>query len=210
MKKLAIAALLLFVACRSGNPPILLPHPAPEDKGLARERWMYELRAYPFDEIPADGRRNALELVKRSAELEAATDPTGSMVWKAIGPLPVDTNWPWGAATGRVKAIAISPANPSLILVGSSGGGIWRSIDGGRSFKPVSDTQADLAVGSIAFAPSNPNIVYAGMGSEFLGTGVLRSDDAGATWRHVSDNTYGTRGQAPRIVVDQIGRASGR
>ena len=203
MKKLALAALLLFAACRSGEPPILLPHPAPENKGLERDRWFYEMRAYPFDEIPADGRRNALEFVNRRAEdLVNATDPAQTMVWKPLGPMPVQTNWPWAAATGRVKALAISPANPNLILSGASGGGIWRSTDGGRHFAPVSDTQADLAVGAIAFAPSNPNIVYAAMGSEFLGTGVLRSDDAGATWRHVSDNTFGTRGQSPRIVVD--------
>lgn len=203
MRKLLLAVLFLAAACRSGNPPLLLPHPAPENKGVEREKWLYELRAYPFDEIPADGRRNALrEVMARAARFENATDPASAMIWKPIGPLPVATNWPWGAATGRVKSIAISPADPSLILVGSSGGGIWRSTDAGRNFVPVSDTHADLAVGAIAFAPSNPRIVYAAMGSEFLGTGVLRSDDAGITWRLVSGSTYGTLGQAPRMIVD--------
>jgi hypothetical protein len=69
-----------------------------------------------------------------------------------------------GLTSGRVNAIAVSPANPSLVLAGSSTGGIWRSTDSGESFVPVSDDQVDLTVGSIVFSRSNPIIAYAGMG----------------------------------------------
>lgn len=200
------SALLLLAACHTPTPPIVNPHPAPHDMGLRRDRWMFEQRAYPFGSIPADGRRKALAEVERTriAVNAVASDASSAAVWRSIGPEPVRTKWPWGAATGRVKALAVSPASSDIVLAGSSGGGIWRSTDGGRNFDPVSDDQADLAVGAIAFAPSSPNIVYAAMGSDFLGTGLLRSDDAGMHWRLVSGNTFGPRGTTPRLIVDPL------
>ncbi len=198
MRKLILAAALLLAACRTNAPVV----PPPVDKGEARERWLYEQRAYPFDSIPADGRRNALRAVERQRiGVEAIDTDAAASTWRAIGPLPVLVDWPWVAATGRVKALAVSRANPGIVLAGSSSGGIWRSADGGRNFTPVSDDHADLAVGAIAFATSSPDRVYATMGSDFLGTGVLRSEDAGRTWRHVSGATYGTRGTATHIVI---------
>ncbi|HEX6640630.1 MAG TPA: hypothetical protein VF215_05930 [Thermoanaerobaculia bacterium] len=201
MKKLLLLALACAVlGCRSAVP---LEPPEPEDKGEARERWFYEQRAYPFDAIPADARRAALAQLQRERP-SIASEAAATSTWRVIGPQPVGTRWPWSAATGRVKALAISPANPDIVLAGSSSGGIWRSIDRGQTFVPVTDDQADLAVGSIAFAPSDPNIVFAAMGSDFLGTGVLRSDDAGAHWHLVSGASYGTRGTAPRMIVDPV------
>src|SRR5207253_6381536 len=84
-------------------------------------------------------------------------------------------------------------------------GGIWRSTDGGASFAAVSDDQVDLAVGSLAFARSNPAIVFAGMGdskSGYLGSGVLKSTDAGQTWARVSNATLPTPGTTTKIDVD--------
>lgn len=204
MRRLLAVALFLAASCRTATPPFPTP-PEPQDKGRLRERWLFEQRAYPFGSIPSDARRRALDEVRRfrpRSEGEEQSAGVTAASWRPIGPQPVDTYWPWGAASGRVKALAVSPADPSVLLAGSSSGGIWRSTDGGAHFSPVSDDQADLAVGSISFAPSNPQIVYAAMGSEFLGTGVLRSDDGGASWRLVSDSSYGALGTAPRIVID--------
>jgi len=202
MRTLLAAVALLFTACHTAAPPL----PRPVEQGEARERWFYEQRAYPFDAIPADGRRNALREVERMRVAsdtidDAIATQAAATKWRAIGPLPVHVDWPWVEATGRVKALAVSSANPDIVLAGASSGGIWRSTDAGRHFAPVSDDHADLAVGAIAFAPSNPNLVYATMGSDFLGTGVLRSDDAGQHWRVVSGPTFGTRGATTRIVI---------
>ncbi len=204
--KTLLFTILFCAACRTAPTPIVNPHPPPQDLGARRERWMYEQRAYPFGTIPADGRRRALAMAERfrPASNAVQSDGVAQARWRSIGPQPVQTNWLWGAATGRVKAIAISPLDPDIVLAGSSSGGIWRSSDAGRTFAPVSDEHADLAVGAIAFAPSAPNIVYAAMGSDFLGTGMLRSDDAGAHWRLVSGSTYGTRGATPRLLVDPL------
>jgi photosystem II stability/assembly factor-like uncharacterized protein len=95
-----------------------------------------------------------------------------------------------GLVSGRIDTIAISPADPNIVLVGGGTGGIWRSEDAGNNFVQVTDDQIDLAVGSIAFSQSDPSIVYAGMGSgnAYLGIGVLKSTDAGRTWNRVDVN----------------------
>lgn len=201
MKKLVLVLVSAVLACQTAT--TFPPPPAPHDKGQARARWFYEQRAYPFGEIPTDARRTAFAQVREAADRSISTEAAASVSrWREIGPKPVATNWPWGAATGRVKALAISPADPNIVIAGSSSGGIWRSTNAGVNFTPVTDGHADLAVGSIAFSPSHPHIVYAAMGSDFLGTGVLRSDNAGASWRLVSGSTYATKGTAPRTVVD--------
>lgn len=204
MRRLLVLA-LLALACSTArkSPP---PAPDPEDLAERRERWFFSQRAYPFDTIPADLRRNALAQVARESR-ERLVDTSSSAAfepyWRSIGPEPVHTEWSWDAANGRVVSLAIAPTDANVILAGSSTGGIWRSIDGGAHFTPVSDSQADLAVGEIAFAPSSPNIVYAAMGNDFLGSGMLRSDDAGAHWRLVSDASYGTLGSSPHLVIDR-------
>lgn len=193
--------LLLLVSCRTYGPPPSFP---PHEKGGARARWMYEQRAYPFDAVPREARRQAWEEAVR-VRLRAVPSAIGAApvpYWRPIGPLPVRVDWPWKTATGRVKALAVSPIDPGLVLVGASSGGIWRSNDSGASFTPVTDEHVDLSVGAIAFAPSDPRVVYAAMGSDFLGTGVLRSADAGATWQLVSGPTFAPRGTAIRVVVD--------
>jgi photosystem II stability/assembly factor-like uncharacterized protein len=125
-------------------------------------------------------------------------------VWAAIGPKPTSTTAKWGVSSGRINAVAVSPADAQVVLAGSSTGGIWRSTDGGANFVPVSDDQADLAVGWLVFAPSNPSIVYAGMGdmdSSYLGSGVLKSTNGGQTWARVSNQTL-PDGVTARMGVD--------
>jgi photosystem II stability/assembly factor-like uncharacterized protein len=89
-----------------------------------------------------------------------------------------------------------------IVLIGGSEGGIWRSTDAGQNFTPVSDDQLDLSVGSIAFSSSQPSLAYAGMGGDFLATGVLKSTDSGLTWKRVSDRTLPSPGFISKIAVD--------
>ncbi|MBV9211418.1 MAG: hypothetical protein JOZ52_12345, partial [Acidobacteria bacterium] len=167
-----------------------------------RERWFIEQRMYPFDKIPDDARHNAW-LSRPAEDRTAAAQP----YWKSIGPAPTTSAFPnnWGVTSGRINAIAVSPANQQIVLIGAATGGVWRSTDGGVNFIPVTDNQVDLAVGSIAFAPSDANIVYAGMGDKdqgYLGSGVLKSTDGGQTWTRVSDSTLPSPGRISKIEVD--------
>ncbi len=174
----------------------------PEGRG----DWFYSQRAYPFDELPANARQSAWELVsRRGIELEAITT-ADTKTWQPIGPAPTLPGFGnWGVTAGRINAIAVSPSSSQIVLIGSSTGGIWRSNNAGASFSPVTDGEVDLAVGSIVFAPSNPTVVYAGMGDPklgYLGSGVLKSTNSGSTWTKVSNNTLPSPGTVAKIEVD--------
>lgn len=105
-----------------------------------------------------------------------------AMKWRCIGP-------PRG---GRVVAVAGDPLNPAVFYFGACAGGVWKTTDAGITWKNVSDGFfKTAAVGAIAVAPSDPNVIYAGMGEATIrldvshGDGVYKSTDAGQTWTHV-------------------------
>jgi len=81
----------------------------------------------------------------------------------------------------------ISPADPNTIFVGTAGGGVWKSADGGTSWATTTDNQASLAIGAMAIAPTTPYTVYAltgegnFSGDSYYGAGLLRSADGGAS-----------------------------
>ncbi len=181
------------------------PEAGTEEDPDARAKWFMEQRMYPFDSIPASARRRAFEEVL--ARGKGLGPKAAGTTWQSIGPLPTTSAFPnnGGFTSGRINAIAVSPANAQVLLVGSATGGIWRSADGGTTFAPVSDTQADLAVASIAFAVNDPNTVYAAMGDKdngYFGTGILKSSDAGQTWARVNNNTFPDRGNCTAVRVD--------
>ena len=175
------------------------------EKVEERQQWFIKQRQYPFDKIPENARSRAWE--SRPAEAQPGDVPSVS-AWNAIGPNPTTSGFPanWGVTSGRINTIAVSPADANIVLIGGATGGVWRSTNGGTTFAPMTDSQVDLAVGSISFAPSNPNIVYAGMGDKatnsYLGSGVLKSTDAGVTWTRVSNNSLPSPGAIAKLIVD--------
>ena len=105
-----------------------------------------------------------------------------ALQWRSIGP----------STGGRVTAVAGVPGQPLVYYMGSTGGGVWKSEDGGLSWAPISDPYFHTgSIGAIAVAPSDPNVLYVGTGEACLrndishGDGVYKSEDAGKTWRHV-------------------------
>jgi photosystem II stability/assembly factor-like uncharacterized protein len=92
---------------------------------------------------------------------------------------------------GRVVAVAGDPTRPEVFYFGSTGGGVWKTLDGGQYWENVSDGFFKRAsVGGLAVAHSDPNVIYAGMGESTIrgnvshGDGVYKSTDAGKTWVH--------------------------
>ena len=103
---------------------------------------------------------------------------------------------------GRVTAVAGVPSQRDTFYMGSTGGGVWKTGDGGETWRPVADEFLKSAsVGAIAVAPSDPNVVFVGMGSACPrgnispGDGVYRSLDAGETWQHVGLEETGQIGR---------------
>ena len=93
---------------------------------------------------------------------------------------------------GRVVAIAADPVERSTFYFGGVAGGVWKTEDAGLYWEPISDGQmATSSVGALAVAPSDGNVIYAGMGESTIridvshGDGVYRSTDKGKTWTHV-------------------------
>ncbi len=105
-----------------------------------------------------------------------------SLEWRCIGP----------HRGGRVVAVAGHPTERETFYFGSTGGGVWKTADAGVTWRNVSDGFFKRAsVGAIAVAPSDPNVIYAGMGECCIrsnvshGDGVYRSTDGGKTWTHL-------------------------
>jgi photosystem II stability/assembly factor-like uncharacterized protein len=103
------------------------------------------------------------------------------MRWRAIGPL----------RAGRTKAVAGVPSQPFTFYVGMVNGGVWKTTNAGRTWTPIFDDQPTGSIGSIAVAPSDPNVVYVGSGEGLqrpdlaIGDGMYKSTDAGRTWTHL-------------------------
>jgi photosystem II stability/assembly factor-like uncharacterized protein len=97
------------------------------------------------------------------------------MQWRLIGPY----------RAGRVTAVAGIPGRPAIYYMGTPGGGVWKTTDGGQVWKPIFDDARVASIGAIALAPSNPDIVYVGTGEQTYGNGVYKSTDGGATWTNI-------------------------
>src|ERR1041384_2852058 len=105
-----------------------------------------------------------------------------AMKWRLVGP----------HRAGRVTTVAGIPGNAAIYYFGTPGGGVWKTINGGRTWLPIFDEARVASIGALALAPSNPNIIYVGTGEETSGNGMYRSSDAGKTWSHVglADTRY--------------------
>ncbi len=86
--------------------------------------------------------------------------------------------------SGRVAAIVIHPTDNNTIYNATSGGGVWKTTDGGINWTPITEAIGSLSVGDLAMDPANPNTLYMGLGDSFDGTGVgmFKTIDGGANW----------------------------
>jgi photosystem II stability/assembly factor-like uncharacterized protein len=115
--------------------------------------------------------------------------------WRMLGPF----------RGGRVDAVCGVVGRPNEFYFGHVNGGVWKTIDGGRMWTPVFDSQPVASIGALAVAPSAPDTIYVGSGESTLrdsvgyGNGVYKSTDAGRTWTHLGlDDTQ----HIGKIAVD--------
>jgi photosystem II stability/assembly factor-like uncharacterized protein len=109
------------------------------------------------------------------------------------------------ASGGRIASVAAVAGDTSTYYAGAASGGVWKSTDGAKTFVPVADAIGVAAIGALAVAPSDANIVWAGTGeawairdSDIMGDGIYKSADAGATWSHMGLDQTGRIG---KIIV---------
>ena len=102
--------------------------------------------------------------------------------WRFLGP---------DIISGRCTDIAVPKGSKHTIYVGAATGGVWKTVNSGITWEPIMDDVASISVGDIAVAPSDPDIVWVGLGeanifrASVAGTGVYKSTDAGKTWQHM-------------------------
>lgn len=145
------------------------------------EGWVKQWRLQHEDadgKIPFDG------LSKAKRHIDAMPQPKDAGIW----------NWSWlgpGNIGGRIRAIAIKPTDENRIFVGSVGGGILKSTNGGSSWSVVNDFLPSLAVTTILYDPTNLNTMYCSTGEGFYnsdaipGAGIFKSTDGGTTWNQL-------------------------
>lgn len=129
-----------------------------------------------------------------SASAQTLTkEQTAQLKFRHIGPIG-----------NRVVCSVGIPGNDQVYFSGSATGGIWKTEDAGLNWKPIFDDKPVHAIGALAIAPSDPEVVYAGTGESFIrsnvsiGNGVWKSTDGGDNWTHLGlDNT----GRISRILI---------
>ena len=95
---------------------------------------------------------------------QVSSDMYSGMRWRLIGP----------HRAGRVTAVAGIAGQPNEYYFGTPGGGVWKTIDGGRVWKPIFDDAHVASIGAIAVAPSQPRTIYVGTGEQTRGNGAVQ------------------------------------
>jgi hypothetical protein len=139
--------------------------------------------------------------------------PINPTSWTALGPAPIANGQDPGngPVSGRITGLATDPNNANIMYAATAGGGVWKTTDGGQSWSPETDHLFTAAgqplpefMGAIAVAPTNSQIIYAGMGEAnnnpdgFYGNGILVSIDGGQDWTLLGPSG----GAVSRIAVD--------
>lgn len=182
-----------------------MPSPESDHPDEAVKFWLLRLR----DEhgyIPPDGLFKAAAQVQLMQAARVPNAPSGAGIsssgWTWLGP---------GNIGGRIRSIVINPTTPTTMFVGSVGGGIWKTTNGGASWQPINDFMANLAVSTIIIDPTNQNTMYAGTGEGFYngdaiqGAGVFKSVDGGNTWAQLSSTNNPNFYWVDRLAISPNG-----
>lgn len=106
----------------------------------------------------------------------------GGLEWRSIGPANMG---------GRMADVEGVPGDPNIVYAATASGGLFKTTNGGVTWKPIFERQGTISIGDIALAPSNPEVIWLGAGesnvrnSVSFGDGVYKSTDAGKTWQHM-------------------------
>jgi len=119
----------------------------------------------------------------------AATVPFDSASISGLGARNIGS----AAMSGRIAAIAgrVEADGKTMLLIGAASGGVWKSTDGGTTFRPIFDKQSAQSIGALALDPSHPDTYWAGTGESWmrnsvsLGDGIYKTTDGGETWSNM-------------------------
>jgi len=185
----AVLVFLIFLVKNIKKGPEATPNNEQEEKEfkdtsrLRPAEWLFTLREWPDFRTDL---RTYTDALATANQVNWATKPRDgnkgfSAPWNLEGP---------GNIGARINTIEVHPNNPNVIYIGYSHGGVWKTTNAGLSWTSVFDSQSYLSIADIEIDPSN-GIVYVGTGDPnisgypFIGDGLWRSQDEGATWQHL-------------------------
>jgi photosystem II stability/assembly factor-like uncharacterized protein len=136
--------------------------------------------------------------------------------WRAIGPAPIEGVYlPQGRinGSGHVSGIVVDPDNSEVVYVAASVGGIWKTEDGGQSWRSLTDAQVPLIYGGLVMDPRDHQTLYGLLGEfydqvastyGFLANGIMRTRDGGETWELIGANEFNAA-TVTEVVFDNDG-----
>src|SRR5262245_10788209 len=128
----------------------------------------------------------------------ASIEPQSLGSWTALGP---------GNIGGRTRALLIDPNDPNVFYAAGVAGGVWKSTNSGRSWSALGDLLPNIAVSSLAFDPTNTQVIYAGTGEGFFnsdsarGGGIFKTTDGGTSWSLLASTSTGDFFFVNKIVI---------
>ena len=172
--------------------------------------------------VPRDAYQNAvvsMRAMKHRASAMASSAASAAPQWTALGPVPIQNETPnfggnpiggpLASASGKVTAIAVDPTTAGRLFIGTSGGGVWMSTNGGASFTSIFDLQPTLAIGALTLDPTTtPPTIFAGTGEanntvdSYFGLGIFVSTDLGKTWAQNTGGGSFLDASIARIAID--------
>jgi hypothetical protein len=163
------------------------------------------VRAYPYDVVDWDALKAGVEHRDRMASgvhIQAAQ-------WEFLGPRNCSSPSQWafgpGKISGRVACAAFDPVNAQKFYITTSGGGAWKTIDGGITWIPMGDGWGTLNTSSISVDPTNGNNIFVGTGDwdgwGGYSQGIMRSTDGGTNWTKIGSAQFGNNA-IRRILID--------
>ena len=161
-----------------------------------------QLEREAYERDLASGSSRAAAQARLTAFFETRQIPTWinsdgkAPIWEEMGPSVIQHSWGDMDNGGRTCMIAVNPKNKNILYIAAASGGIWKTEDEGKIWKPIGDQIASLSVGAIAIDPFDPETIYAGLGEphysldSFHGVGFLRSRNGGKTWDLMGSDVF--------------------
>ncbi len=199
---LSVSAILLFLVQGAKSQWLKDGSEEPrEDHAEDALKWFYGMRSFGLGYIPQDAWLNAIKqkdalrnkyFPNRNGYFVQSPFATQATVnWTNVGPINIQQGNNPPTHAGRVNTIVGDPLSGKIAYLGAANGGVWKTINAGKSWKPLMDNALSLAMGALAIDPTNSNVLYAGTGEyskgvgAFFGAGILKSTDAGVSWNSI-------------------------
>ena len=173
-----------FYRMKTSGDAVLNAVKSQKGKGFkAFKRWekYWDQRVFP------DGTFPPANLVQKNWELYQFEKSLSALIpgssWTSLGPNSSSGGY---AGIGRINRLTFHPSNANIIFACTAGGGLWKTINGGTSWVPLTDNLASIGTSGLVINPSDPNIMYLatgdGDGADTYSYGVLKSTNGGVTW----------------------------